>query len=307
MAAHPLFNVALVGLLTTAAQAPALAGPPRVETRRLSGAIPSTGRLGGVAVDREGVAFVSNFGSSVYRVGGDGSVTLLVDTLDGASGNTVDAEGRLLQSSFNDNRVVRITSDGSAETIVDRGLDGPVGLVEGPQGRLFICNCRDGSIAVAEPGQAATRLVRSRLLACANGITWLSEDSLAVVTFVNDHVLSVRMDGTLDILATLPEGPGNAHIAHLGDDLYVTRARTNDIYRVSRDGSFERIAGNGEAGHRDGDASTALLSHPNGIAVEPGAAPSLLFNDLEGPWRGDEPTTIRLRRLRLDPGEESRP
>jgi sugar lactone lactonase YvrE len=225
-------------------------------------------------------------------------VTPLARSIRGSSGVAFDRDGNVLQASFLDNRIVRITPEGVASDVAASGLDGPVGLTVRPDGTILVCNCRSASVTSIGPDGASRVLASGDLFDCPNGIT-LGPDGGAYVTNYNDgRVVRVDTAGTATLFATVPEGQ-NAHIAFAGEAFYVTKIASHRIYRVSLDGqNVEPFAGNGEAGFTDGPALTATLAHPNGIAVSPDST-ALYINTLDGPWKGEEATRIVLRRISL--------
>ncbi len=307
---------ALVPLLSSLASAgiPAQSAPDvaaQVEPLPLSEELESWGRIGGLAVDRLGFVYVSNFHDALWRIGPDGEVTTLTRALYGSSGIAIDRRGDVLQSNFFNHTISRVARTGEVTTVVDTGLVAPVGLVVDGTGAIFVCNCGNNTISRVDTDGTVSALASGDLFACPNGITIGDDGNLYVVNYRNDHVVRVSDSGNATILATLPgrdssqptspggnDLGGNAHIAFARGDLFVTRFHANDIYRVSLDGAMSRLAGTGERGFADGPARTATLSHPNGIAASPDGS-ALWFNNLAGVWRGEEQTSIVVRRLQL--------
>jgi CubicO group peptidase (beta-lactamase class C family) len=268
-----------------------------VSTLPLSRELRSNGRLGGVSVAVDGSIYVSNFSASVWKISPQGEVVTLTSSLRGSSGNTVDRKGNLLQASFLDGRIVRIAPTGEMTTLVEGGLEGPVGLAADDQGNVFVCNCRGGSISRVDSQGKVTTFARSDRFQCPNGLTFGPDGNLYVVSFENGDVVRVKPEGETSVLATLPGG-GNAHIAYAGDSFFVTQIESNRIYRLFADGRFEPFAGTGVLGLKDGALEEATLSRPNGIATGAGGK-ALYLNNLVGTWRGDEETSILLRRIFL--------
>ena len=290
-----------LGLLAPPASAQSdepLAFPDSLATVETSIPIPSRSNLGGIAVDALGYVYVANFREGVWRIAPEGETVLLAGTLYGASGNTVDRQGRLLQSNFLGHTITRIERDGTAETIVEEGLNGPVGLVEGPDGSLFVCNCNANAVVRVAPDRTVTTVASGEQFACPNGITFGPEGQLYVVNFNTDDVLRIDpATGATEVLATLPAG-GNAHIAFARGNFYVTKITTNRVYRVSPEGDVKLVAGTGALGHTDGPALAATISRPNGIAANP-TGTALYLSTLVGDWNSGAPTTIAVRQLKL--------
>ena len=277
------------------------AQPPSIATIELTGELPSQGRLGGVAVDDLGNVYVSNFGGSLWKVAADGNVARLPVDLRGSSGNHVTPDGRILQASFMDNRVVEIGPDGAVRDLVVEGLDGPVGLTTDEGGRVYVCNCRGNTVTVSEPGTSTEVLVEGGPLDCPNGITWGPDGMLYVVSYNNTVVSRISpATGELTELVALPgapEPPGqNAHIAFASGRLWVTRIQQGEIYAVGLDGSVERVFGGVGQEVVDGPPELAQLAHPNGVAASPDGR-YLYVNDIVGPWRSEEETRMVLRRV----------
>lgn len=269
-----------------------------VSTVALSEELTSQGRIGGVAFGPDGSLYVSNFRASVWRISPDGQVTLLTSTMRGSSGVTVDAQGNVLQGSFLDNRIVRITPDGLVETLVSDGLDGPVGIAADPDGSIYVCNCRGANITKVSPDGQSSVFASGELFNCPNGITRGPDGHLYVVNYSDGNVIRIDAQGSPSVFVTVPGGQ-NAHIAFAHESLYVTKIASNRVYRVSRDGKLAiPFAGSGELGLDDGPAFEATLAQPNGIAVNPDST-ALFINNLDGPWKGDQPTRIVVRRITL--------
>jgi DNA-binding beta-propeller fold protein YncE len=269
-----------------------------VTTLTLSGELPGQGRLGGVAVDADGAIYVSNFGATVWRVDPDGTVTALTSDLRGSSGNAVMPDGSLLQASFLDNRIVRIARDGTSRTYAT-GFSGPVGIAVSADGTAFVCNCKANSISRVAPDGSVSPFVQSDLLDCPNGIVIDQNGDFMVTSFKSPTLVRIGASGGVERWIDVMED-GNAHLAWLGDDLYVTKVESNRIYRVTPDGAVSLFAGTGEPGDRDGPALEAQLAHPNGIAAVPGGN-SLIVNTLVGAFRADSPTRLSLRKISLTP------
>lgn len=240
--------------------------------------------------------YVSNFSATVYRVSPDGEVRALASDLRGASGNAIDAEGNLLQASFLDGRIIRITPVGDVTDLVPSGLEGPVGLAVGPDKGVYVCNCRGNSISRVAGG-SVTEFARSSDFDCPNGIAVGPDAALYIASFNNEHIVRVDSNGRAMRFATVPGGR-NAHIAFAAGALWVTKIETHRVYRLGMDGTAEPYAGSGAPGFEDGPLDRATLAHPNGIAVAPGGK-ALIVNTLQGQWRGEQQTRIILRRIDL--------
>jgi len=292
--------VALFGAL--AAVSPAAAqGPSGGETPPPTLVVTShtevlDGAVGGVAVDRLGYVYVADFGERVWKVDPYGGVTVFAGGLYGASGNCLDGEGRLYQSSFWGGTVSRVSRTGEATTVA-RGLAGPVGVAVDEDGVLTVCECRANRLARVGADGRVGIFAESALFNCPNGLTRGPDGSLYVANFSDGRVLKVDPAGAVSELAVLPSR-GNGHLVWAAGALWVTGFRSNQIYEVTSDGAYEVVAGNGGFGAENGPGAEASFSTPNGIAYD-SVRDVLYVNDYLTPLlrRNREPPRSLLRRL----------
>ena len=214
------------------------------------------GAVGGVAVDRGGAVYSADFRDTVWKIEPDGRVSPFATGLYGASGNTFDREGRLLQSSFFGHTLTRIDRDGNKEVVVREGLNGPVGVTVHPSGQVYLDNCAGNEVVRIDPRDWSVHPFASGdLFRCPNGIITGPDSALYVVNFSDPHVVRIGLDGQAERFATIPGG-GNGHIAVAGGAFFVTAFQTHEVYRVEMDGAVSLAAAEG-------------LRFPNGIASGP--------------------------------------
>lgn len=263
------FRIALACLALAAIPAVTRAQtPPPLGDRVRTVADSLPGAVGGVAVDGIGHIYVADFGEKVFKVTPAGEVSVFARGLYGASGNTIDAEGRLLQSNFSGHTVSRIDRRGNVETFA-RGLQGPVGITTDPQtGDAYVCNCQGNSISRIRPDGRVLSFATSELFNCPNGIKFGPDGNLYVVNFSDGRMLQVTPRGRVSEFAMIPGG-GNGHVTVMRGALYATSFRGHAIYRVDMDGGVTRFAGSGVPGEVDGPADSARFTFPNGIATGP--------------------------------------
>ena len=281
-------NVAPAALLALAiAAVPALAQEraSRLEVRTLAG--PIEAGTGGLEVDTEGNVYTADFGATlsqgppgtrVWRITPRGEVSVFAEGLQGASGNVMDAEGRLYQSNISANTISRISPAGVLETFVSGGVQNPVGIVFDPEGRLIVANCGTGSLGRVHPDGTVETWVSSPLLQCPNGITLAGDGHFYVANFMNGDVVRVSPDGVASRFATVP-GNNNGHILWGNGVLYVVARGNHQIYELTLDGELTLLAGSGERGLDDGPGDVATLSLPNDVALSPDGA-RLYWNDV---------------------------
>ena len=275
-------------------------GQHRVETVPLSAELESLGGIGGISVDTEGHIILANFNRYVWRISPEGDVQVLADNFSASSGNTVLRNGDILQSDFETQSILRIGSvDGDVEVFSDEGLDGPVGLVEGPEGDVYVANFSGGYIArVPAMGGAAAAFARHDRMTNPNSIVRASSGDFYVADLRTPVLFKVSAAGEVTEFVTLP-GQANGHLTIADGALYVTQLMDHRVLRVEFDGSFRAATGTGTRGFEDSAEGVATVSYPNGIASDPGGR-FLYFNNHRGIMRSGERGDILLRRIHID-------
>jgi len=243
---------------------------------------------GGMDIDADGNIFMADFGgstggnpwgTSVFKITPEGSVSLFASGFNGASGNDFDTEGNYYQSSISGGFVSKVTPDGTV-TQVASGFSAPVGVVAAPDGSLFICNCGNNTIAKVSADGNVSTFSSGGLFNCPNGIEMDSDENLYVANFSNSNLVKITPDGEASILATMPGG-NNGHLAIFGDFLYVVSRGLNRIHKVSFNGEVTLFAGNGTRGIVDGPLTSASFSLPNDLAFSADGK-YIYVNDVDG-------------------------
>ncbi len=269
-----------------------------VSTLEVDGEFHSQGNIGGVAVDRLGFVYTSNFYDAVWRISPNGKVKQLTEALYGSSGNTIDAQGNLFQANFLGNNIMKIDRLGNVEPFLEEGLNGPVGMVFDKKGNLYVTNCNGNYISKITPKKEVTTLASGSLFACPNGITTDANDNLYIVNFNDNNIIKIENQGEPSILTSLPGIGGNAHIAHYNSNFYVTKIKDNNLYKVSSSGESMLYAGSGKTTIEDGPALEASLARPNGIAIDQRNG-TIYANNLDGEWNGGKPAKLAIRKIKI--------
>lgn len=240
---------------------------------------------GGLCLDDNNRLYISDFGQSLDSPDGttirrrlpDGTIEIFATGFSGASGNFIDEEGFIFQSNIAGNRVDLLDQEGN-QTLYSRSrISCNVGVVGDVDGNIFVCNCCGNfanTITRISADKIATTYSQSTIFSCPNGITInpVTQD-LYVSNFGNGDIIRVDTLGNPSVLATLPSSPGNlpsnGHIVF--DDklkvLYAASHGAHQIFKVHLDGRVELVAGSGDRGNQDGEASVATFSRPNGLAL----------------------------------------
>ena len=188
---------------------------------------------------------------------------------------------------------------GDPEVFSDEGLDGPVGLVEGAEGDVYVANFSGGYIArVPAMGGPASVFARHDRMTNPNSIVRASSGNFFVADLRTPVLFKISAEGEVTEFATLP-GQANGHLTIADGALYVTQLVDHRVLRVEFDGSFRAAAGTGTRGFDDSVEGIATVSYPNGIVADPGGR-FLYFNNHRGVMRSGERGDILLRRLHID-------
>jgi DNA-binding beta-propeller fold protein YncE len=269
--------------------------------RSLTGVIEGH-QVGGVTIDLVGNIYVADFGDLVWRITPEGDRQVLASGLYGASGNAIDNEGNLLQSSFYGNSITRIDRKGQAAPFVTSGLSGPVGLAINRQtGDVYVANCRGNSIAKIASDRTVAAFAESPLFHCPNGLAFDEKGVLYVVNFRDNRMLKVDTRGSVTPFATISE-KGLGHVCFKKDRFYVAAYQSHAIYEVTLQGGVKRILGNGVRGIVDGTGPDVRLSFPNGIACSPWAARLYINEDLNDSVTA-LPRRMIVREITLEPDD----
>jgi DNA-binding beta-propeller fold protein YncE len=291
------FSCTRACLFTTALLFAAVSAHAETEIHALTEVIEGHS-VGGVTTDALGNIYVADFGEIVWKLTPEGKRREFTSGLYGASGNAIDKQGNLLQSSFYGDSITQIDRKGQAKAFVTSGLSGPVGIAINKQtGDVYVANCRGNSISKITPDGAVSSFAKSDLFRCPNGISFDSEGNLYVVNFRDNRMFKVDPKGSVTLFATVSE-KGLGHLCFRKDRFYVTAYESHEIYEVTLDGTVKRILGDGERGIVDGTGAKARLSFPNGIACHPWA-PRLYINEYVNESTSSLPGRAIIREITL--------
>jgi len=196
-------------------------------------------------------------GNGVSGYAGDGGPAIS-SSLNEPTGVALDKAGNLYIADRFNNRVRRVATDGTISTVAGNGNTGFGG---------------DG-------GQA----VQARLF-YPFGLTIDSQGALYIADATNDRVRRVAVDGTISTVAgsgssgfsgdaaaatTASLDSPSGVIVGTGGELIIADASNSRVRGVGTDGVIRTIGGNGTTGYGGdgGQATTALLRPPSGIAVD---------------------------------------
>jgi DNA-binding beta-propeller fold protein YncE len=255
-------------------------------------------QVGGVAVDAVGNLYVADFGDLVWKIPPEGQPHVFAEGFYGSSGNAVDHQGNLFQSSYYGDFITKIDRTGHTTLFTASGLRGPVGIaINQTTGELYVANCGGNTIArIGADGVAAT-FAQGDLLKCPNGVVFDSAGILYVVNYRDNHMLKVDRSGHVSLFATV-SAKGLGHVCFKKDRFYVTAFESHEIYEVKLNGTVSRILGNGQRGIVNGSGDSVRLSYPNGIACDPWTR-HLYINEFDNDSDEGSPRRAIVRQIDL--------
>jgi DNA-binding beta-propeller fold protein YncE len=254
--------------------------------------------VGGVTVDAVGNLYVADFGDIVWKIPPEGKPGILAGGFYGSSGNAIDHQGNLFQSSFYGDYITKVDRTGHTSVLTASGLRGPVGIAIDPtSGDLYVANCNNNTVVRIGADAVTSTFATSPLLKCPNGIVFDSSGMLYVVNFRDNHMLKIDRSGQVTLFATV-SAKGLGHLCFKKDRFYVTAFASHEIYEVRATGSVRRLLGNGQRGIVNGSGDSVRLSFPNGIACDPWT-PRLYVNEFDNDSDEGRPRRAIVREIDL--------
>jgi len=256
--------------------------PGEQSTVMVTTLVQSLGANDGLAVDKEGNIYASNFenwsptggsGNEILKITPDGTVTTYASGLSGPLDIEITSSGDVYV--INDNNgsngnVVQIMSDGTLNELAT--ISGwPAGITSDADGNLFISNFKASTIHKLSADGALTELVNDSQLTGCVGIDMDENGSIYAANYNNGKVFKVTSDGTVSLIASISgvvSGFGIGYMAYFDGSLYATGIGSNKIYQIDLDGSVKTFAGSGKDAHTDGLLLSAGFRNPNGIAFD---------------------------------------
>lgn len=255
-------------------------------------------QVGGVSVDAVGDLYVADFGDIVWKIPPEGQPRVFAQGFYGSSGNAVDHQGNLFQSSYYGDFITKIDRTGHASLFTSSGLRGPVGIaIDATTGELYVANCKGNYIARIGSDGVASVFAKSDLLNCPNGIAFDSAGLLYVVDNWDNHMLKIDRSGNVSLFATV-SAKGLGHLCFKKDRFYVAAYAAHEIYEVKLTGTVRRILGTGQRGIVNGSGDDVRVSYPNGIACDPWT-PRLYINELDSASDEEGPRRTIVREIDL--------
>jgi sugar lactone lactonase YvrE len=221
----------------------------------------------GLAIDHSGNLYVGDVSNHrIRKISPDGIVSTLAGCNQGFSdksgsvarfnqpyGVAVDGQNNVYVADSYNNRIRKVTPDGSVSTLAGNGKDGfvdgpgseaqfyvPIGIVVDIDGNVYVGDEGNSSIRKISPTGNVTTLAGNGRFSFSDGVGAHAEFN----------------------------APGGIAIDK-SRNLYVADYLNNCVRKVTASGRVSKIAGNLKKGFADGNAAEAEFHYPFGIAVDP--------------------------------------
>jgi len=255
-------------------------------------------QVGGVSVDAVGALYVADFGDIVWKIPPEGEPQVFAHGFYGSSGNAIDHQGNLFQSSYYGDYITKIDRTGHTSLFTSGGLKGPVGIaIERTTGDLYVANCNGNTVVRIGGDGVVSLFAQGDLLKCPNGIAFDSAGLLYVVNYRDNHMLKIDRSGNVSLFATV-SAKGLGHVCFKKDRFFVTAFDSHELYEVKLNGTVTRILGNGQRGVVNGSGDSVRLSYPNGIACDPWT-PRLYIDEFDNDSDEGRPRRAIVREIDL--------
>ena len=221
-------------------------------------------------------------------------------------GVAVDAEGNILVADWGNDRVRKITPDGTVSTLAGSGSYGfadgagaaaqfnePRGIAVDGKGNILVADYHNHRVRKITPDGTVSTLAGSGRKGFADGAGAAAQfngprgvavdgDGRIIITDSDNHrVRQITPDGTVSTLAGsgrkgFADGAGAAAqfncpfgVAVDGDGrILVADFRNDRVRRINPDGTVDTLAGSGSQGFADGAGAAAQFNGPFGVAVD---------------------------------------
>ena len=219
-------------------------------------------------------------GTRLFKIEMDGTTSVVASGLNGPIDLDYDADGNLYLSTFNNRGLYKIVPGNPFEvSLLASVTTGPSGVVVNREsGNIYVSHYGAGfpgngnSIWLVTPDGTSSVFAQGSGLQVPVSLAIDEEGNLYAPNIANARLYKITPAGEITLLVQLPTAlvhPFNiGHIAYANGNLYITGNSSQPlVFKVSLDGEYEIIAGDGTIGYQDGPGLQAKFNAPNGIAA----------------------------------------
>jgi sugar lactone lactonase YvrE len=303
----PSNNVLVTTMLHGAAQGPAIAFGPGVQTT-----LPASGLTNpyGVAVDGAGDVFVSDPSNTrvVEIPAGGGPQTTVGSGLGSPFGLAVDGAGDVFISDIVLNQVIEVPAGGGSQTVVASGLSSPYGVAVDAAGDVFIADSGNNRVLEIPAGGGPQTTVGSGLYPYAVAVDGAGDVFVADRPSGNNRVVEIPAGGgpQTTIISGL-DNPSGVTVDAAGD-VFVADFDNNRIVEVPAGGGPQTTVGSGFYDPFDmavdgaGNVFIVDWGHSRVVEVQRGQPPTLSFASTPaGSTSADSPQSVTIQNIGTQP------
>jgi sugar lactone lactonase YvrE len=264
----------------------------------------------GIAVAEDGTIYISDAGDSnrIRKITPEGVLSTLAGGSEGMaddggasgrfntpSGLAIDSDGNIYVADTGNNRIRKVTAEGSISTIAGDGtagyldgpaaearFNGPIGVAVDARGNVFVADTYNDRIRMITPNGQVTTVAggatpgyedgdrNTSLFDTPCGIAVTPDGTLIVADTGNDRLRRITTDGNVGTFAVYVNGEDLSSPIGLGFThdkfIYVTELDRSRVIQIAPGGATHIIAGGGP-GFADG-AEGARFNQPAGVALD---------------------------------------
>ncbi len=219
----------------------------------------------GFAMDKGGHLLIANEpGKKVVKLVNDSTAEEVLSS-DSPSGLDFDNEGNLYISNFFSGMILR--KRGNAIDTFARGLNEPSDIKYDGAGYFYIAEYKTGMIKRINPRGEITVFAKGFNLPF--GLAFDEMKNLYVANNTTGIINKVGPSGDIDSFARLPGSISYLTYSKKTGNLYAACFTCHAVYSITGTGKVSVVAGNGNAGNKDGKGSEAQFNGPNSIIISP--------------------------------------
>ncbi|TJY37813.1 NHL repeat-containing protein [Pontimicrobium aquaticum] len=224
----------------------------------------------GCAISSNGIIYSTDVfgngsynGQYIYKTLSNGSTSIFVSGLFGATGLVFDQSGNLYVSELNTGKIWKVLPNG-LKSIYANGTGVPAGMAFDSAGNLFVANFQYNQIMKVLPNGNVSTFAYTA--AEPTGIIIDNNDNLFVSHEAPHTISKITPEGVVTTFANIPNTKLQ-YLTFLGEDILVASFSDHRIYKVAPNGTWSIYSGTGALGGDNGNINQATFNAPTGIGT----------------------------------------